>query len=359
MVTLGRGDLNPQKNQAAVKKKQKSLSHARRYSRRTCIGRTRRRQHRSTPGVVSSLDTHPPSSLSPSLSPSLSQPHTSILSPSSNTEQQITTTPVSYKNVRNHKEEEEVRNAIHMIYKYAHHAYHHTDKDLKCIVSTIFNNLGCKVCPRVISRVCQQSKITLDKKETFDPTRKSFSLPDRIKIKSNTVEEHLVTVLKEKMSYANATHLYNILIAKQDGSDRVSLKALYNAVQRTTHEKNTTVKVSQASDDREFWKKARLIYCLQYLIRLGEDIAEETIDALDIDNKMNMNYHILKSESLTIDSIYQIAFWDEVHFQQVVGESCDQYISFPRDDFGVYDPTEEGNKGKERVSKIVSVITLI
>ena len=317
--------------------------------RRHGIGRVHKYRNPHTKGgsSSSSVNTPPPSSSSPYKS--------TTIPPSSNTAEQeehiTTTSSLSYKKVRNYIEEEHVRNAIHVIYKLSHHVNHHTTKDLDTIVDVIFNNLGCKICKKVIDRVCQQSKATLDQKTPFNPSRKAFSRPEKIKIKEKSEDEHLVTVLMEKTSYNTATHLYNILVSNKRGSDRVGTKAVFNAVNRTKSMKLTTVKVSQASDDWDFWKKAQLIYCIQYLIRLGKEVPENVINLLDVENKINFSYQKLQQESLTIDSIYRIAFWDEVHFQQVVGEIRDNYISFPRDEFGVYDPSEEIDEGEERVSK--------
>jgi len=346
MVTTLGGEVHPQKETTTNKKRQKPLS----YKRRHChgIGQVEKYRNPHTKGgsSSSSVNTQPPSSSSPYKS--------TTIPPSSNTEQEehiTTTSSLSYKKVRNYIEEEHVRNAIHTIYKLSHHVNHHTTKDLDTIVDIIFDNLGSKICKKVINRVCQQSKATLDQNTPFNPSWKAFSRPEKIKIKEKSEDEHLVTVLMEKTSYNTATHLYNILVSNKRGSDQVGTKAVFNAVNRTKSMKLTTVKVSQASDDRDFWKKARLIYCIQYLVRLGKEVTDDVINSLDVENKINFSYQKLQQESLTINSIYRIAFWDEVHFQQVVGEIRDNYISFPRDEYGVYDPSEEIDEGEERVSK--------
>ena len=101
--------------------------------------------------------------------------------------------------------------------------------------------------------------------------------------------------------------MFNLLV---NGDDFLSVKCVYNTIQRTHHTKRRPTKVGQASDDRLFWKRARLIYCLQYLVRLGKEtiVTEEVLDSHQIDDKIKYNYQYLREHDLAIDDLYRITF---------------------------------------------------
>jgi len=207
-----------------------------------------------------------------------------------------------------------------------------------------------------VKSVILKAKEALDNDIFYDPVRQSGSYSKNRKIQEGSEEEHLLTVLKEKASYKTTTDLFNLLVNQpKEGNDFVSVKCVFNTIQRTHHTKRRPTKVGQASDDRLFWKRARLIYCLQYLVRLGKEtiVTEEVLDSHQIDDKIKYNYQYLQEHDLAIDDLYRIAFWDEIHFHQEVGEGRDVFISFPRDKFGTYDKSKEEDEEKaDRVSNM-------
>ena len=133
-----------------------------------------------------------------------------------------------------------------------------------------------------------------------------------------------MTILKERTSYETATNLFNLLVSDSsgDGQSVIGIKALYNAVQRTTHTKQKRKKISQATDLKLFWKEARLCYCAQYIACLGHTLPEETIEKLKSKNYDTNAYTFkdLKKEGLDLPKKFAIAFWDEIHFEQIAGK---------------------------------------
>lgn len=258
------------------------------------------------------------------------------------------------KRKRTHFEEENNRIAIHQIYKISHYKNHNNDNDLPKIVTTISNVFDHEISRSVIHRVCSESKVALDYDASYNPSRKTFQISGKRKIEEGSRDEHLITVLKEKTGYDTATHLFNLLVATPQGREQVGVHSVWNAIQRTSHSIQCPQKVTQASNDRLIWKRARLIYCIQYLVRLNELDIEEIIEKVgseDEEYRQNFTREKLLEKNLTIDDIYRIAFWDETHFQQEVGESRDMYITFPRDQFGTYDPDREDSEEEyKRVS---------
>lgn len=158
-----------------------------------------------------------------------------------------------------------------------------------------------------------------------------------------------MTVLKERTSYEVATHLFNLLPIRDSPEPPapIGIKALYNAVKRTNHTVRKTQKVSQASDDRKFWKQARMGYCCQLHVRLGRRLPERAI--LKLENIAEaFNYEHLKAKGLHIESIFGAAYWDEIHLEQVVGEGRESSITFVRNEDGIYDENN-GNDENEKV----------
>lgn len=255
------------------------------------------------------------------------------------------------RKVRSYDNDEKNRAAVSLLYETT---YHQQDTpDSKVTIDEIYDVLGHQIRKDVIGRVVQETKMKIEKNEKYDPRYKSGPRVHKRKIQPGD-DEHFIAVFKEKSSYEITTHLFNLLVATPAGRGRIGRTAVFGAIKRMSHTTHRTHVVNQASDKREFWKKARLYYCAQLLIRLGEVLPEE-IDinelAHGVVTSSAYNFHELKERGLTIESIYQIAFWDELHIHQEVGESRDLYITFPKDEFGVYDPNGiDTEAGKRRVS---------
>ena len=254
---------------------------------------------------------------------------------------------------RNFVVEENVRSAISTLYKFNHYHKHcNNPQSIHNIVDLLYNCFDKKVTKRVIRLVCSRSKEAFDAGQEYDPSVQKYSKPEKIKIKKGSKEEHVMTVLKERTSYETATHLYNLLMVEEgEQESKIGIKALYNAVQRTIHTRRVTQKISQASNDRLFWKQARHCYCAQYLARLGVTLSDETISRLQSVNEdiRSYTYDDIRHRGMDIESIYAIAFWDELHIEQVAGVDRVESITFPRNDDGIYDE-ERGRDEKEKVS---------
>ncbi len=255
------------------------------------------------------------------------------------------------KRKRDYDDDERKREAVSLFYQVAFHSKNDTTEDLQGEVSDeIYKAFSGQVRKDVIQRVVVETNNKLRERVQYCAQRKQPDRTDKKKIQQGCGSEHYVTYLKERASYTQVTDLYNVLCAAPEGRDIVGRKAVYNAIQRTTHKIKKTEVVSQANNKNEFWKLARLYYCSQLLVRLGEALPDDLhMDELahgSVAGTEAYTYEKLAREGLTIDSIYRIAFWDEMHVKQKAGELRDHYIIFPRNEHGVYD-AENGTYDKD------------
>jgi hypothetical protein len=120
----------------------------------------------------------------------------------------------------------------------------------------------------------------------------------------------------------------------------VGLSAVNRTMKRPRPVIRKVRKGKQGSKDASCpWAKARPGWTTQLLVRIGNHTFnpdEECNKHLALSNAPHC-YDAMKLPEL---SIYQIAFWDEVHKEQVVGVNGDFTYAFPRDEDGAY--TEDG-----------------
>ena len=71
---------------------------------------------------------------------------------------------------------------------------------------------------------------------------------------------------------------------------------------------------------------------------------------LDTSGTDYLNYEVLKNQKLTIDSIFQVAFWDKIHVQQDPGYPVESFIDFPVNEDGIFDENDGEYEKEIRVS---------
>jgi hypothetical protein len=161
---------------------------------------------------------------------------------------------------------------------------------------------------------------------------------DRRKIQEDSLAMHLLTCIKSKgASFQLTTAIYNALVTGPQNLPPVYYSAIYRAITESNHKVSRTSKQCQASDRNKFWKQARFNSCAQLLVRLGGSIPDDTNGAVVTDPSA-VDPERLKNKGLTLD-LEQIAWWDEKHIPQVVGEISEQNYQFGRDNDEIYSPT--------------------
>jgi hypothetical protein len=92
--------------------------------------------------------------------------------------------------------------------------------------------------------------------------------------------------------------------------------------------------VNQQNDSNGFWKAARFNFCCQILIRLGLWLPDERGGG-EIEDHYYIDEIELKKLNLTFN-LNQVAFWDEIHIDVVIGCILDDYLTFACGEDGEY-----------------------
>ena len=183
-----------------------------------------------------------------------------------------------------------------------------------------------------IMNVVQDTQKAIENNELYEPNRKLYKNTKVHKIKNSTLDFHLIAKMKEQSSFRTTAGVYNALIRAPMGLPPIGYTAIYNAISRSNHVKVKTETIYQASDDNLVWVRARFDACSQLLVRFGASYPENTSGMKVSDPKWISRYEILKHNlGLTM---YQIAWWDEKHIKQVVGEFREYTYQFGFDEDG-------------------------
>jgi hypothetical protein len=95
-----------------------------------------------------------------------------------------------------------------------------------------------------------------------------------------------------------------------------------------------TEHVYQASNSNKIWVRARFESCSQLLVRFGVEYPKDT-SGMVISNPLYISKQEIIKNNLTL-TIYQIAWWDEKHIKQIVGDFRDSSYQFGYDEDGNY-----------------------
>ena len=215
------------------------------------------------------------------------------------------------------------------------------------IVSSVAKAIGCH---RDVARnAIKKCKETLERQDKYDAmlciTRKADRSSLR-KIQPGSVREHLLSVYKERHSICVTTDLMNSLERLDLGSEykkeeSVGKKCVRNTLLRMNFEKQKVKKVPQQTN-HPIWCKARYQLAAQLLARFDQELPEpvqDDIEAIIIDREA------ITTQGLLL-SIHQIAWWDEIHIHQHIGENVEYVCVFPKTEKGVYSQTGEIEKKK-------------
>ena len=113
-------------------------------------------------------------------------------------------------------------------------------------------------------------------------------------------------------------------------------------------EKQKVKKVSQQQNN-PIWVHARYQLCAQLMVRFGMDLPPHVLNDDSI-NPAIIDKNVIAEKGFHL-SIHQIAWWDEIHIRQKIGEILEHVFVFSRDHKGVY------NRGcKVEKKKFVSIL---
>ncbi len=300
-------------------------SRTRGVTRAGCLtARTKRARVLCTP--LSSL---PRPTSQPSTPPtSCRPPHPSVAS-ATNTEQQT-------KDKNYH---EAIRSAISAIYK--SEFYERPDIPLTGrggVVSSICNIITT-AHPSVVLKVVRKCKEALDSGGQYQ-AKATYKRPQERKISPGSFEEHLVSVYRQRHSVPTTASLINSMKAIDKGGqydeakDYVSETAVKTALAHMKHEKQKVKKVPQQSNNNPVWVRARYNLTAQLLVRFGLELPSHVTEEGEIDPAI-IDKVQLAAKGHTL-SIYQIAWWDEIHIRQKIGELLEYIYVFAQDENGLY-----------------------
>ena len=199
--------------------------------------------------------------------------------------------------------------------------------------------------PAVVSRVVKECKILWDLRDEYNPTEKKYFNPEKVKVKSGSFVQDLIAKYKGRFSAKTSTVLINAMRKIELGPEYklerhyIGITAIKNATERMKYIKYKVKNIPQASDNNLHWVKARLNFCAQLLVRLGRDLPEG-FDKTQIAPAKIIDREFLESEGLML-SLHQIAFWDEIHIKQKIGEILEYIFKFAKNENDVYDENAE------------------
>ncbi len=242
---------------------------------------------------------------------------------------------------------EDTRRAIASLYA-SFHKTHKKTSGRGGIIAKISRLLN--VHNATVKRVVLDCQDAESKGQNYDPSKRSFTKEKKRKIQNSSLNQHLLSVYKKRFSYTTTTSFLNVMTQQEKGpsydlhNDYLGRTCVRNAMKHMVCKTQKVTKVTQASDENEHWVRARLNFCGQLAVRFGCDLPPVVnIDPGFVDKPQ------LEAKSLML-SIHQIAWWDEIHIRQKIGEFLPKIHVFAKTENGVYD-----EKGKlEEEEKLVS-----
>ena len=250
----------------------------------------------------------------------------------------------SRKGFKSWIDQRRMKESISFIYEFTYHpGYIEGTKSLygrDGIISTIANNLSLKNAHyKTIKKVVLDTIEAISNDEVYEPNRATYTTPNRHKVQPSSFDMHHIAKLKQDGSFRLTAGMYNALIRAPLGLEPIGYTAIYNAIKRSNHKVVRTEKIHQTSDRNKTWVKARFQAASQLLVRFGLEYPTNTSGMTVQDPKYICKDNIEKNK-LTL-SIHQIAWWDEKHIQQVVGDFRDHSYQFGFDEDGKYDRSIE------------------
>lgn len=206
---------------------------------------------------------------------------------------------------------------------------------LNCIVKSILNTI-CKTSNHHsrVKSIILLCKECLDEGTSYDYQRKPVNKSKQRKIQMGSDAEKILASYKKISSFGVSTDILNVLVRHPAAESPLGVTSVYNAVKRMKHIKSKTKGVNQQNDEHGHWKSARFNYCAQILVRLGLWLPKERRGGVIYDP-----YYIDPMEIAIFEltfALNQVAFWDEIHMDVVIGQIMDECLTFACDENGVY-----------------------
>ena len=189
-----------------------------------------------------------------------------------------------------------------------------------------------------------------DEGDEYDATRKKFFRASEKKIKPGTFAEHQIADYKQRFSFKTTSNMINAMTRLEMGErynmqrHYIGRKSVTTALQNMKYEVQTTKKISQASNSNVHWVQARLNFTAQLLVRFGHELPSDlNLDSIKPNSIVDKS--LLQTNGLMM-SLYQVAWWDEIHIKQRIGEVLDMVYRFAKNKNGIYDKKGEIQKAK-------------
>jgi hypothetical protein len=232
-----------------------------------------------------------------------------------------------------------LRSTISFVYEFNYHANYVAGKipleGTKGVFYFINKSLMLKSnYYKTIKKVVLDTQHAIDNDCLYEPERVVYTKKHTHKLQHSSLDFHLISKMKQNSSFRTTAGVYNALIRGPLGLPPIGYTAIYNSIKRSNHVVVPTEVIYQASDSNKIWVRARFESCSQLLVRFGCDYPEDTCGMKISNEKYICKYEIIKNK-LTL-TIYQIAWWDEKHIKQVVGDFRDSSYQFGYDEDGNY-----------------------
>ena len=187
-----------------------------------------------------------------------------------------------------------------------------------------------------IKAVVDETIVCIEKGTIYQPFRKTLTREHQVKVKPTSLDMHQIAKLKVNGSFRITADLFNACIRGPAGLPPIGYTSIYNAIKKSNHAVVKTQKRPQSSNSNLIWVQARFQAASQMIVRFGLEYPEDTAGAKVSDLKY-INRDLLEAGGHTF-GIHQVAWWDEKHVEQVVGELRDHTLQFGLDEDGIYSP---------------------
>ena len=203
---------------------------------------------------------------------------------------------------------------------------------ISCIANTL--NMG-NTHYKTVKKVVLDTLNAIDNDEVYEPFRTTYGNQASHRVQPTSLDMRHIASMKENGSFRYTAKMFNALVRAPAGLPPIGYTAIYNAVKRSNHIVVKTEKVHQASDNNKAWVKARFQANSQLLVRFGMDYPTET-SGMEVQDPVYISKEAIKKNNLSL-TIHQVAWWDEKHIKQVVGDFRDHSYQFGFDENGKYD----------------------
>ena len=249
---------------------------------------------------------------------------------------------------------EHTRSAIALLY---HEAFYHTDIPLTGkggVIAQICKTL--KAHPYTVFRVVREARVIFNHGDRYDPSRKQFFRLSQRKISPRTFLQNQVAQYKEIHSLQTTACLINAVRRLELGSNYniekhyIGRRSVQTALENMNCKVVNVKKVSQATNNNLHWVAARLNFTSQLLLRFGCDLPENLPD--NVQSSFFLDQDRIQAENLSL-SLFQVAWWDEIHVRQKIGQVLEKLYVFAKDEHGIYN-----DNGVIDDKKLVSKISI-